>query len=326
MREIGRLKVSDDASFRAFVRDVRNGLAEAPRQLPSRYLYDSLGSSLFDAICRLPWYKVTRAETRLLQRHACEVRTLAGAVTRIVELGPGNGEKLETLLDSGGPCAGRLEVHLVDVSASALQMASQRIGIRQRVRVAEHEATYEEGLVDATAGSQGPGQTLALFLGSNIGNFDRPAADDLLRHVREALSLRDAFLLGVDLIKPERDLLEAYDDPLGVTAAFNKNVLCRLNRELGADFDLSRFSHRAVWNADEARVEMHLVSLIQQDVKVAAAGLEFTLAEGETIWTESSYKFDRGDVIERLESVGFGITKQWVDEGAGFALTLASAQ
>jgi len=326
MRELGRLKVSEQAPFKAFVRDARNGLAAAPRQLPSHYLYDDLGSSLFDAICRLPWYQVTRAETRLLQRHACEVCKLAGPLTRVVELGPGSGEKLETLLDSGGLCAGRLEVHLVDVSASALERASQRIGARQRVRVAEHEATYAEGLLDATAGSQGPGQTLALFLGSNIGNFDRSVADALLRRVREALSLRDAFLLGADLIKPERELLRAYDDPLGVTSAFNKNLLCRLNRELGADFDLSRFSHRAVWNAKETRVEMHLVSMVDQHVKVAAADLEFTLAEGETIWTESSYKFDREDIVTRLKSVGFGLTKQWVDDGAGFALTLVSAE
>jgi uncharacterized SAM-dependent methyltransferase len=128
------------------------------------------------------------------------------------------------------------------------------------------------------------------------------------------------------LIKPERELLRAYDDPLGVTSAFNKNLLCRLNRELGADFDLQRFSHRAVWNAKDTRVEMHLVSLTEQRVRIAAADLEFTLAEGETIWTESSYKFDREDIVKRLKSAGFGLAKQWVDEGAGFALTLAMAE
>jgi uncharacterized SAM-dependent methyltransferase len=164
-----------------------------------------------------------------------------------------------------------------------------------------------------------------LFLGSNVGNFDPPGRDAFLRTVRSALRVGDAFLLGVDLVKDERRLLAAYDDPLGVTAAFNRNLLVRINRELGGNFDLRRFFHRAVWNHLESRVEMHLVSDRDQWVRIEAADLSFHMAAGETIWTESSYKYELGQIQMMLGACDFQVAAQWIDSDHEFALTMAKA-
>jgi uncharacterized SAM-dependent methyltransferase len=169
------------------------------------------------------------------------------------------------------------------------------------------------------------GRTLTLFLGSNIGNFDPPGADAFLLSIRASLESGDALLIGTDLVKPEADLLLAYDDPLGVTAAFNRNLLVRINRELGADFDLSAFQHRALWNAAQSRAEMHLVAVRRQQVRIPAASLEVTFEAGETIWTESSYKYRPDAVVQMLERAGFRRVEQWIDEADGFALTLVAA-
>jgi uncharacterized SAM-dependent methyltransferase len=164
-----------------------------------------------------------------------------------------------------------------------------------------------------------------LFLGSNIGNFDPPGADAFLGNVRAALAAGDTLLIGTDLVKPERDLLLAYDDPLGVTAAFNRNLLVRINRELGADFDIGAFHHRALWNAPESRVEMHLVAASPQRVRIPSSSLEVVFEAGDTIWTESSYKYRPGDVVRMLERAGFRWVERWIDEEDGFALTLVEA-
>ena len=166
---------------------------------------------------------------------------------------------------------------------------------------------------------------LVLFLGSNIGNFDPPAAREFLAEIRRSLRPGDWLLLGADLVKPERELLLAYDDPLGVTAAFNKNLLARMNTELLADFDLGAFAHRAVWNAMERRVEMHLVSRRAQTVRIPRAGCEVAFAEGEPIWTESSYKYDADEIAEVVGAAGFGCHARWIEPEARFALTLFTA-
>jgi len=164
-----------------------------------------------------------------------------------------------------------------------------------------------------------------LFLGSNIGNFDPPGRDAFLRTVRASLNPRDALLLGVDLLKPERELLLAYDDPLGVTAAFNLNLLARINRELQGDFDLGGFTHRALWNEERSRIEMHLRSRRRQRIGIREADLDFVMAEGEMIWTESSYKYDPPEIVSMLEGSGFSVRVQWIDSVDRFALTLAEA-
>ena len=303
-----------------FARAVRFYLQQTPRQLPSRFLYDALGSALFDAICHLPWYGITRAELRLLRQHAGTIGQALGRGGRVVELGCGNGEKLATLLRHAGIVA--VHAHLIDLSGAALERSVQALE-GPDIRVTTHQTTYEEGLL-ALPGADAP-PTLVVFLGSNIGNFDRPGAAAFLGLIRTALRPGDGLLLGADLVKPERDLLLAYDDPLGLTGAFNKNLLQRLNTELQATFALDQFDHRAVWDGNASRVEMHLVSRVAQDVRIEQAALRFRLEEGETIWTESSYKFEADGIGQLVEPTGFTRRQQWIDQRARFALTLFAA-
>ena len=305
-----------------FAADVRYYLSLTPRQLPSQYFYDALGSALFDAICRLPWYGISRAESRLLAAHRADIFRQIGRLSNIVELGPGNGDKLRLLLDAANAPA-VAHVHLVDVSQHALDLAARTVAGFGRDGVVSHCATYDDGLREAMA--QASGRSLIAFLGSNIGNFDPPGAAAFLSNVRSSVSRRDAFLLGVDLVKPEPALRLAYDDPLGVTAAFNRNLLMRINRELGGDFDLERFRHHAVWNARESRVEMHLIAHRAQHVRIEHAELDVRIEAGEPIWTESSYKYTPDDVIALVRSCGFAVAAQWIDEGDRFAVTLAEA-
>jgi L-histidine N-alpha-methyltransferase len=311
-----------EASRTAFADDVAYYLTQTPRKLPSRYLYDELGSSLFEAICRLPWYSVARTEQSLLKTHADAIFSRLPPIATVMELGPGSGEKLVTLMAAS---PGRdVTVHLVDVSPAALGKAAGALAALPSLAVVAHETTYEAGLSAIGRSSDAAGQALVIFLGSNIGNFDPPATDAFLRSVRAALGPGGALLLGTDLEKPESELLLAYDDPLGVTAAFNRNLLVRVNRELDGDFDVDQFSHRAVWNADESRVEMHLVSQSRQRVRVRASGIEITFDAGESIWTESSYKYRIDDLAPRLGRAGFRVSGQWQKDG--FALTLARAR
>jgi L-histidine Nalpha-methyltransferase len=307
----------------AFAQAARFFLQLAPRQLPSRFLYDTLGSALFDAICHLPWYRVTRAELRLLRRHAATIGRHFQAGGRVVELGCGNGEKLATLLTHAN--AHGVQAHLIDLSEAALAHSVQTLATigGSAISVTTDQATYEDGLLTLPTETAAP--TLVAFLGSNIGNFDRPGAAAFLGLLRAAVHPRDYLLLGVDLVKPEPDLLLAYDDPLGLTAAFNRNLLVRMNAELGADFVIEQFAHRAVWNRSASRVEMHLVSLSAQEIEVAAASLRLRLEAGETIWTESSYKFEPEGVTQLVEPAGFVQRDQWIDEPGRFALTLFEA-
>jgi L-histidine Nalpha-methyltransferase len=333
-----------------FASDVEYYLTLEPRQLPSRYLYDALGSALFDAICELPWYRITRAELGLLDKHGREILARAMSLpglprlSRIVELGPGSGAKLLTLIQAAdGPAddpdgsakaghyvrdvrdirAARLELHLIDVSGNALDQAGQALAALDDVEIVKHQTTYENGLREVARTGV---RTLVLFLGSNIGNFDRPGADAFLRSIRATLGPGDDLLVGADLVKPECELLLAYDDPLGVTAAFDRNLLVRINRDLGGDFDLDAFGHRAVWNRDESRVEMHLVSRRRQRVRIPAAHIDLTFKDGETIWTESSYKYEPDELAALLERAGFRPVARWLAAEERFLLTLVRAE
>jgi L-histidine N-alpha-methyltransferase len=320
----GRTRPGGDARA-AFALDVEYYLSQDPRQLPSRYLYDALGSCLFEAICRLPWYPVMRAEARLLAAHRHEVFAAADPLARIVELGPGSGEKVAMLIGGREGSAETLDVHLIDVSPTALMLSTRTLSGLEGIRVVAHEAPYEVGLTELRDAPPALGRTLVLFLGSNIGNFDPPGADEFLREIRAAVRPGDFLLLGTDLVKPEPVLQLAYDDPLGVTAAFNRNLLVQINRELGGNFDLESFVHRALWKAEESRIEMHLVSLRRQVVRVEAAGLELTLGKGESIWTESSYKYQTATLAHIVERAGFEPVLRWIDAGDCFDLTLARA-
>ena len=309
-------------SSTSFAEDVRHHLRLTPRQLPSRYLYDPLGSALFDAICELPWYGITRAENRLLATRRGEIFAHVPDLTRIVELGPGDGRKLQTLV---GATSAPLIAHLVDVSAAALDRAAHTLSDAPHLTVVTHQASFEDGLQAIARLPDSEDRPLVLLLGSNIGNFDPRAALALLRRIRASLGWGGTLLLGADLVKPEGELLLAYDDPLGVSSAFNLNVLLRINRELGGNFDLRAFRHRAIWNAACSRMEMYLVCTRAHQVRIAAIDLNLDVADREAIWTESSYKYTAPGLMRLIEDAAFTPLAQWIDDDAAFALTLARA-
>lgn len=302
--------------------EVVDGLTRPVKQLPSKYLYDALGSQLFEAICELPWYRITRGERALLARERAMITEPLGDEATIIELGGGNGEKLAILIEALVARGARAEAHLVDISPTALALSARTLGGYPRVSVRCHEAAYLDGLREAVREVEVDHPCLALFLGSNIGNLGPAEADRFLREVRARLRPGDLLLLGADLVKREEDLILAYDDPLGVTAAFNANLLVRLNRELDADFDLAQFDYRAIWNPGASRVETYLVSRSEQTVCLARAGCCVRLARGEAIWTESSHKYERARIAAIGERAGFACREQWVEPESQFALTL----
>jgi L-histidine Nalpha-methyltransferase len=308
----------------AFLGDVIEDLQQDPKRLRPQYLYDDLGSSLFESICHLPWYPITRAEKRLLASERATISRFVGNPLTLIELGCGTGEKLdlmvETLLEGGFD----LRVELIDVSAMALERSRRALAGRGQLLVTCHELTYEAGLAEAARAWNGRGARLVLFLGSNIGNFEPQDAQAFLAIVHGAIARGDHLLLGTDLVKPAAVLESAYADPLGVTAAFNKNLLVRMNRELGADFNLDLFAHRARWNDEASRVEMHLVSQADQIVRIPG-GADVRFRRGETIWTESSYKFTPEQIEAMADEAGFDAEWMWIDEDTRFALTLLRA-
>lgn len=288
--------------------------------MPPRWLYDDLGSALFDAICQLPWYRITRAENALLERHGGAIFDALTGDLEIVELGGGTGEKLDLLLAAAARRRRAAAVRLIDISAAALDTARARLDGRESVSaVHTTRAPYEAALASLppTRASR-----LVLFLGSNIGNFEPAEALAFLRRLCRAAGPGGAVLLGADLVKPEPALLAAYDDPLQVTAAFNRNLLQRMNRELGANVPLDAFAHKAVWSAAESRVEMRLVALRDVDIEIPAAMTSARMRAGEWIWTESSYKFTTERIGAMAAEAGLEAGLQWLDTEAGFALTL----
>jgi L-histidine Nalpha-methyltransferase len=311
-----------EEALAAFAAAVRAGLGQTPKSLPAQYFYDDLGSQLFEAICQLPWYPITRAERRLLDRFAPAMAAKLPQLTELVELGSGSGDKIATLARALSPRKDKLHVHLIDISEKALELSRSTLSRLPHVDVSTHPLTYEAGLRAIRQKRSAPGSTLVLFLGSNIGNFDPSEALRLLEEIRRALRPGDGLLLGADLIRPEAELLLAYDDPLGVTAAFNKNLLQRMNAELDADFNLDAWKHRAVFCASAARVEMHLVSRRDQKARIPGAQIEVSFAEGETIWTESSYKYTPELIVEMGQKADFCRQEQWIEPTARFATTL----
>lgn len=305
-----------------FAQGVRAGLSKpGQRELPSIYLYDDLGTVLFEAITLLPEYGLTRADERLLQRHAKAILEQLRPPVMVVELGSGNGRKARLLLEHFS-VREPVTYFPVDVSPSALAKCRQELFGLGAVSIVGLETSYLEGLREA-ASQRRQGETLlVLFLGSAVGNFDRPAADQFLLEVRECLRPGDAFLLGTDLVKPAADMLLAYDDPTGVTAAFNLNLLARINRELGGDFVLRHFQHEARYNDRERRIEMHLRSTRRQTATVRAAELTCRLKEGETIWTEACHKFQAEELPLMARRAGFLSAAQWVDGEWPFAENL----
>jgi len=296
-----------------FASDVACGLSHpGQKELPSKYLYDEIGSALFDVICLLPEYGLSRAGMRLLQRYSSEVVAHLPGPLVVAELGSGSGQKTRWLLEAVARLQ-RVNYYPIDISSSALFRCQRELAHMDMVSIVGFESAYLEGLQQVAARRRDGERILVLFLGSTIGNFDRPAGDEFLRQVRAILREEDALLLATDLEKPLPVLLRAYDDSAGVTAAFNKNLLARINRELGGDFDLSRFEHAVRYDEADRRVEMHLRSTACQRVTIRKAGLRLYLREGETIWTESCHKYNREEVAEMGECTGYRCAAQWCD-------------
>jgi L-histidine N-alpha-methyltransferase len=305
-----------------FAADVRAGLTKPEqRELPSKYLYDEVGSELFEAICLLPEYGLTRADTRLLQQYAGEIVAKMPLPTHVAELGSGSGKKTRYILEALAQHQ-RTFYYPIEISPAALAACEKELGQLDFVSLVGYEKPYLEGLRAVASRRESGEQLCVLFLGSTIGNFDRPAANDFLREVREVLEPGDSLLVGTDLEKDVDTQILAYDDPVGVTAAFNLNLLARINRELNANFALREFRHLALWNADDRRIEMHLQSLRRQRIRIATAGLQIQMEEGETIWTESSHKYRPQEPAEMAQRAGFKQSAQWIDQKWPFAQNL----
>ena len=303
---------------------VYEGLLTDPKWLPSWLFYDSAGSRLFDQITQIPEYYLTRTERSILTQRAAEIVSRAAGknALRLIELGAGSADKTRLLLNAALERQETVFYEPVDVSASALVEAQIRIeeeipGVLVCPRVEDYTRNLE---LDSTLPSE---RRLVLYIGSSIGNFEPGESMLLLERVRAALEPGDCVLLGVDLAKDEGVLHDAYDDAAGVTGAFNRNVLVRLNRELDADFDPASFAHQAVWNPAESRMEMHLVSERGQTVWLSAIDLRVKFAAGESIHTENSYKYRLGDAEAMLTKAGFTPEVTWTDERGWFAVCLA---
>ena len=306
--------------------DVRAGLLRrGQKELPSKYLYDEIGSALFEVISVLPEYGLTRADERLLRHHAADVVARLDPHVLVAELGSGSGKKTRWLLEA---LARRQRVTYcpIEISPTALARCKSELGQIECVSIVGFERPYLDGLLAAASRRAPDDQLLVLFLGSTIGNFDRDAAERFLTEVRRILFPGDALLLGTDLEKPLPQLLAAYDDMLGVTSAFNLNLLARINRELGANFDLAAFRHEARYNSSFQRVEMHLRSMRNQEIAIPGAGCIVTFLKDETIWTESSHKYRAEDISGMARRNGFRCDSQWFDSEWAFAESLLIAE
>ncbi|KUN38570.1 dimethylhistidine N-methyltransferase [Streptomyces longwoodensis] len=309
----------EDATDAALRADVLHGLTTTPKTLPPKWFYDAHGSALFELITDLPEYYPTRAEREILDARATEIAAASGART-LVELGSGSSEKTRLLLDA---LTGLRAYVPVDVSESALTGAGQALAAeRPRLEVHALIADFTRPLELPDT----PGPRLVAFLGGTIGNLLPAERARFLASVRALLAPGDALLLGTDLVKDEQVLVRAYDDAAGVTAAFNKNVLAVVDRELGADFDLDAFDHVALWDAEQEWIEMRLRSRTAQTVKVPALGLAVDFAAGEELRTEVSAKFRQDGVRAELAEAGLELAHWWTDTEGRFALSLSTVR
>jgi L-histidine Nalpha-methyltransferase len=304
-----------------FAEDVRRGLSATPKELPPKYFYDEVGSALYEAITHLPEYGLTNADIRLLEKHARDAASRMPAGFAVAELGSGSGRKTRPVLEAARRNGRMVRYFPIDLSASALE--SCRVTLGDVACVEPVLAAFLDGLERVREEHREP--LLVLFAGSSIGNFNPEEAREFLAAVRGTLDAGDALLLGVDLVKEERLLVQAYDDPAGVTAAFNLNLLARINRELGGDFDLRAFAHEARYRNDPPRIEMHLRA--RHDCEVQAAGITCRFEKGETILTEKSHKYTESMLDALVSGAGFSAGARWIDSEWPFAeLFLRPAQ
>lgn len=309
--------------------EVWRGLTAKPKTLSPWLFYDDEGSRLFEQITELDEYYLTRTERGILAAHAEEMIAAASdGGLGIFELGAGTASKSGLLLRAAVQRQGGVAYHPIDVSATALEVAKLRLetelpGVTVLPRVADYAASMEEAIAAEASSEQ---RKLVLYIGSSIGNFEPRDAAALLSALRRQLQPGDCLLLGVDLVKPAPILLAAYNDAAGVTAAFNLNLLTRINRELGANFNPRCFRHRAIWNPAHSRIEMHLESLVPQTVSIPALDLEVHFSRAETIHTENSYKYTPGLAEDLLSHSGFALLRQWNDDREWFGVYLAAVR
>ena len=315
--------VHEDARQR-FAEDVRDGLNASPKHLYPKYFYDELGSQLFEAICLLPEYYLTRAENEILARHSdAIVNEVFAPKVSLIEMGSGSALKTRLVIEALLRRQDELLYTPVDISQSALETSS-RVLLQSypQLRIEAYAADYYDGLNALAEKSPRAGRTLALFLGSNVGNFDPEEARTFLSALRRVLAPNDALLLGADLKKSRAALEAAYDDSLNVTAAFNLSLLARINRELDADFDLRTFRHQAVYNEELGRVEVYIVSLRAQRVHIHGLSLEIDFSAGERIHTENSHKYDLAGLSDLAAATGYTRSRTWLDEREQFSSNL----
>lgn len=308
--------------------DVRAGLTAPRKTLPPKYFYDDLGSALFEAICQLPEYYVSRCEWEILTSFADEIATELGAPIRLIELGSGTSRKTRILLDALTRRQPKLDYITVDVDGEMLRQTAERLleaypGLTVHPVVADFRRVDE---ILAPMLAEPGARNVVLFLGSTIGNLDPEGQATLLRAIRRTFRAGDALFLGADRRKDKSILDPAYDDALGVTAAFNLNLLVRINANLGGHFDLAKFRHRAFFNEAESRIEMHLASTVAQRVRIDALDLDVDFDAGETIHTENSYKFDDAALDALAQRTGFEIARRWTDSRQFFADILLVAR
>ncbi|WP_194954858.1 L-histidine N(alpha)-methyltransferase [Sphingopyxis solisilvae] len=315
LRQVDADAAGVDIAFRA---DVHAGLSQAQKAIPARWFYDTTGSALFEDITALPEYYPTRSETDLLTRHAADIAAAVGPGRAVVELGSGSSTKTPLLLGAIAPAA----YVPVDISGDFLRDSAAALAARfPGLPIYPVEADFTQRV--AMPREICPLPKLGFFPGSTIGNMVARTAIDLLRNWREALGEESLLLIGIDRIKDIAVLTRAYDDPAGVTAAFNLNLLERINRELGGDIPVDNFAHRAIWNDVHARIEMHLVAACDMDFTVD--GRDYHMAAGETIHSENSHKYGPRDANLLLRASGWTPVATWDDVDPSFALVLAEA-
>jgi L-histidine N-alpha-methyltransferase len=312
----GSLRPKEDAARDDFAEAVLSGFARTPRSIPCRFFYDEVGAELFEEITKLEEYYPTRAETALLEAYRAEIARMVGAGRVLIEFGSGSSRKTSLLIGALGEVPAYIPI---DIAAESLReaaawLAEQHDGLTILPLVADFTKTRALPPVARRR------QKLGFFSGSTIGNLSHAEAKAFLANAARLLGKGSAFLIGVDLKKPVSILIPAYNDRRGVTASFNLNLLARINRELGGDFDLARFAHDAVYNETHGRIEMHLVSLADQTVRVL--GREFVFAEGERIHTENSHKYTIPEFQRLARAAGWRPVKAWTDADRLFSLHL----
>jgi dimethylhistidine N-methyltransferase len=302
-----------------FAQAVRTGLCAPAKSLPCAWFYDHEGSLLFEEISALPEYYLTRAEEEILARYAGEIVNDLPRSVDLVELGSGSAAKTRILIQALLARDRALRYVPIDISETMLEASSRALLAEyEGLSVCAIAAEYEQGLRVLREEVRGP--RLVLWLGSNVGNFERAEAAEFLGRVRDSLSAQDRLLIGIDLRKSAEVLERAYDDASGVTKRFNLNLLARINRELGGHFDLSRFRHRARYDAERGRIEMYLDSLVSQRVRIDKLGLEIALRAGEPIHTENSYKYSPAEIDELARTAGFAVESTWLDRQRRFSV------